>query len=570
MQDWVKPYMKQYKGRMFLAILLGALGVASGAMLLFTSGYLISKSALQPENVMLVYVPIVAVRAFSIGQAAFPYAEKLVSHDLVLRILAHMRKRLYRMVEPQALFLRSRYQTGDLLGVLSDDIEHLQDLYLRSIIPSVIGVFIYTIFIIVLGIFDVAFAFMMLFLLGVIVFLIPWISLILTQKHHRKIKKVRQTLYSQLTDAIFGLTDWQASGRTTDLLQAHKQNDAKLLKTEREIQSWERIRNALIQLIIGVAIIFMIIWANKQAGLQTITPTLIAAFTLMVMSITDAIAPISDAVEHLPSYTDSLERIKRVEESQLPLIFPKNNTWTQSQDTTIVLDHVSYQYPDTKKKIIDSLSLTIAPGKRIAILGKSGTGKSTLLKLLAGVLEPTHGKITIGGHPMQSGLLSQAVSVLNQKPHLFNTTIENNIRIGNPHASDKDIQDVIEQAQLTELIDSLPNGLQTSVEELGNRFSGGERQRIAFARVLLQNTPIILVDEATIGLDPQTERELLETVFKATTNKTVIWVTHHLAGAHMMDEILFLRHGNIYIHGSHTELLLTNDYYKKLYAMDIG
>ncbi|HEY4600237.1 MAG TPA: thiol reductant ABC exporter subunit CydC [Cerasibacillus sp.] len=570
MKDWVKPYIKQYKGRMFFAILLGALGVASGAMLLFTSGYLISKSALQPENVMLVYVPIVAVRAFSIGQAAFPYAEKLVSHDLVLRILAHMRKRLYHIVEPQALFLRSRYQTGDLLGVLSDDIEHLQDLYLRSIIPSVIGVFIYAVFIIVIGIFDIPFALMMLFLLGVIVFLIPWLSFTMTRKNHLVIKKERQTLYGQLTDAIFGLTDWQASGRTTDLLKAQQQNDAKLLQTERHLQNWERMRNAMIQLVIGIAVILMLIWANKQAGLETITPTLIAAFTLMIMSITDALAPISDAVEHLPSYTDSVQRIKRVEHSHLPLDFPKDETWDHSQDATIVLNEVSYHYPNAQRNVIDSMSLTIPVGKKIAVLGKSGTGKSTLLKLLAGVLEPTHGKITVGGKPMHSGLLSQAVAVLNQKPHLFNTTIENNIRIGNPHASDAAIQNVVDQAQLTELIDSLPKGLQTSVEELGNRFSGGERQRIAFARVLLQNTPIILVDEATVGLDPQTERELLETVFKATTNKTVIWVTHHLAGAHMMDEILFLRHGKIYIQGSHTELLTTNDYYKKLYAMDLG
>lgn len=568
MKDWVKPYLKQYKGRMFLAILLGSLGVASGAMLLFTSGYLISKSALQPENVMLVYIPIVAVRAFSIGQAAFPYAEKLVSHDLVLRILAHMRKRLYHIVEPQALFLRSRYQTGDLLGVLSDDIEHLQDLYLRSIIPSIIGVFIYAIFIIVLGMFDVPFALMMLFLLGVIVFLIPWISFKMTRKNHLVMKKQRQTLYSQLTDAVFGLTDWQASGRTTDLLKAHKRNDAKLIQTERGIQSWERLRNALIHLIIGVAIIFMLIWANKQAGLETITPTLIAAFTLMIMSITDALAPISDAIEHLPSYTDSVQRIKRVEQSHLPLDFPKDETWDQSQDATIVLDEVSYHYPNAQRNVIDSFSLTIPVGKKIAILGKSGTGKSTLLKLLAGVLVPTHGKITIGGKPMHSGLLSQAVSVLNQKPHLFNTTIENNIRIGNPQASDEAIQDVVEQAQLTDLINSLPNGLKTSVEELGNRFSGGERQRIAFARVLLQNTPIILVDEATIGLDPQTEHDLLETVFQATTNKTVIWVTHHLAGTDKMDEILFLRNGKIFIQGNHEELLTSNDYYKKLYAMD--
>src|SRR5690625_1355622 len=137
MKDWILPYLEHHKGRISLGIFFGLLGIGSGAMLLFVSGYLISKSSLRPENIMLVYVPIVAVRAFSIGQAVFVYLEKLVNHDIVLRILEKMRTRLYKMVEPQALFLSSRYQTGDLLGVLSDDIEHLQDFYLRTIFPSI-------------------------------------------------------------------------------------------------------------------------------------------------------------------------------------------------------------------------------------------------------------------------------------------------------------------------------------------------------------------------------------------------------------------------------------------------
>src|SRR5699024_10905716 len=125
MNDWIKPYLKQYKGQILLSVFFVVLGSGSGAMLLFVSGYLISKSSLRPENIMIVYIPIFAFRAFSIGQALFNYLEKIVSHVLVLRILERMRTKLYQIVEPQALFLRSRYQTGDLLGILADDIEHL-------------------------------------------------------------------------------------------------------------------------------------------------------------------------------------------------------------------------------------------------------------------------------------------------------------------------------------------------------------------------------------------------------------------------------------------------------------
>ncbi|MBO1912041.1 ATP-binding cassette domain-containing protein, partial [Microvirga sp. 3-52] len=167
-------------------------------------------------------------------------------------------------------------------------------------------------------------------------------------------------------------------------------------------------------------------------------------------------------------------------------------------------------------------------------------------------------------------LLSKSISILNQKSHLFNTTVGNNIRIGRPDATDEEVASVVEQAQLAKLIASIPLGLQTSMEEMGHRFSGGERQRIAFARVLLQETPVIIFDEPTIGLDPKTENDLLQTMFTASKDKTVIWVTHHLAGVEEMDEIIFLEEGNIALQGNHEKLLATSTKYRALYEMDKG
>src|SRR5699024_5619443 len=253
MSDWIKPYMKQNKGRIALGIFFGLLGIASGAMLLFVSGYLISKSSLRPENIMIVYVPRVSVRAYSIGQAVFVYLEKLVSHDIVLRILEKMRSRLYKIVErhqillrshykivaPQALFLSSRYQTGDLLGVLSDDIEHLQDFYIRTIFPSILGLVTYGTFAVVLGIFDWVFALLMLLMLGVLIFFMPLLSLMITRRHHIKQKQRINGLYSQLTDAIFGQVDWQASGRTDEIFAQVNTNDEQFNKTENQLRKWK-------------------------------------------------------------------------------------------------------------------------------------------------------------------------------------------------------------------------------------------------------------------------------------------------------------------------------------------
>ncbi|HDR4905896.1 TPA: thiol reductant ABC exporter subunit CydC [Bacillus cereus] len=573
MSNWVKPYIKQNKGRMTLTIFLGLLGVSSGAMLLFISGYLISKSALRPENVMAVYVPIVATRAFSIGQAVFHYIERLVGHDVVLRILEKMRTKLYRIVEPQALFFRSRFQTGDMLGVLSEDIEHLQNLYLRTIFPSILALVVYSIFVLVIGAFDLVFALIVGCMLAIIVFLLPFVSLLLMKKHHVTLKQGRSRLYQQLTDAVFGLSDWQASGRKGEFINEYvKQND-QLLKIEKRVKRWYHIRDSIIQLVVGIVVISMIIWTGNEAASEQIAPTVIAAFVLMTLSVTNALIPIADAIDRIPSYVESTHRLNGVESDSVlhdAMDLYGDKDYVEPKHVDIELNHVSYSYPDSNEIVLKDVSLQIKAGKKIAILGRSGTGKSTLLKLLTGALSPVSGQVVLNGERAHTNLLSKYISVLNQKPHLFDTTIGNNVRIGKPEATDEEIWKALEKAQLASHITSLPDGLQTKMHEMGKRFSGGERQRVAFARTLMQETPIIVLDEPTIGLDPKTELSLIETMFSATEEKTVIWITHHLVGIEHVDEVIFLDRGQIVMQGSHKQLLKENEKYRKLYELDKG
>ncbi|MEN1937379.1 thiol reductant ABC exporter subunit CydC [Paenibacillus sp. 102] len=573
MNNWIGPYIKKNKGRMTLTLILGLLGVSSGAMLLFISGYLISKSSLRPENIMAVYVPIVATRAFSIGQAVFHYVERLVGHDVVLRILEKMRTKLYRIVEPQALFLRSRFQTGDVLGVLSEDIEHLQNLYLRTIFPSILALAIYSIFVVVLGTFDWMFALIAGSMLAVIVFLLPFVSLFMMKQHHVILKRGRNRLYQQLTDAVFGLSDWQASGRTAEFVKEYTEQNVQLVKIEKKMKRWHHIRDGIIHLIVGMVVIFMIIWTGNQAESGQIAPTVIAAFILMTLSITNVLIPVSDAIDRIPSYIESARRLTGVENGMAPQDErgkDEDKSDVVPKDVEIELCNVSYSYPESNELVLKDVSLKIKAGKKIAILGRSGTGKSTLLKLLTGALSPINGQVLLNGKLAHMNLLSKYISVLNQKPHLFDTTIGNNVRIGRPEAADQDIWKALEQAQIASHIQSLSDGLQTKMHEMGKRFSGGERQRIAFARTLMQEAPIIVLDEPTIGLDPKTESALLETMFAATKDKTVIWVTHHLVGIEHVDEIIFLEDGHITIQGSHEQLLVESEKYRRLYEMDKG
>src|SRR5699024_2097450 len=205
---YIAPYMKKYKKAMTMTILLGVIAVLSGAMLTFTAGYLISRASTQPETILLLYIPIVLVRTFGLSRAVAHYIERLIGHNVVLKILADMRVQLYKMLEPQALFIRSRFQTGDLLGTLADDIEHLQDVYIRTIFPSVIGLCLFLYATIMLAVFDLKFAIWIGICLSVIVFVYPFYSLKKLKQHQIKIKAQRSQMYQNVTDAIFGLSDW--------------------------------------------------------------------------------------------------------------------------------------------------------------------------------------------------------------------------------------------------------------------------------------------------------------------------------------------------------------------------
>lgn len=574
--QWLRPYLRRYCGRFALIIFLGMLTVLCASALMFTSGFLISKSAARPENILMVYVPIVLVRTFGIGRAVVHYVERLVGHDAVLRILSKMRVRLYRILEPQALFIRSRFRTGDVLGVLADDIEHLQNVYVRTIFPSIVAIVMYAAGIAALGWFDLPFALLMALYIAVLVFILPWISLWFTRRKHRLMKQERSGLYRKLTDAVLGMSDWVISGRAPQFVDSYEADEARVARIDRDLRMWARWRTLIAQSVVGLTVITMVYWAGGQAADGNMPAVMIAAFGLVVFPLMDAFLPVSEAVEKLPQYEDSLERLSGmgeapVEQAVDSAVNVKPELLQQARESThIRLDQVSFRHAGSASLTIDGISLDVPQGKKIALIGRSGAGKSTLSTLIQGALMPESGSVMInnvradeyGEH------IPEILSVLNQRPHLFDTTVANNIRLGRRSASDEEIRQVAEQVKLDTLIASLPRGYDTAMMETGQRFSGGERQRIALARVLLQRTPVVILDEPTVGLDPKTERELLATMFETMKGKSLIWITHHLVGVEQMDEIVFIENGQVEMRGSHAELMEQYPRYRNLYHLD--
>lgn len=567
--------MRRYFWRFAVVSLLGVATALCAGALMFISGYLISKAALRPENILMIYVPIVLVRTFGIGKAVVHYFERLVSHDTVLRILSNMRIRLYRTLEPHALTVQSRFRTGDILGMLAEDIEHLQNVYLSVVLPSVVALAMAVICIVALGAFDVSFAWLIAVYMFILVFILPVGSLLYTKVKQRQLKRGRNRLYQTLTDAVLGMSDWIISGRGKQFARQYEGDEKRVRTIEGALNRWARWRALLLQIVGGVIVVSTVYWAAGQAADGHIAQPFIAAFILVVFPLLDVFFAVSESVEKWPQYQDSLARLNRLSETlkRESINMPSVQSETVPVDWECVhiqLDDVRFRYDRGGPWIVDGTSLYVPYGKKIAVIGRSGAGKSTLLKLMQGAVAPQHGRVTINGIDATSlgDDVSRVISVLNQKPHLFDTTIENNIRLGKPDAAAEEVRHAAELARIHHLIETLPQGYDTAVLEAGRRFSGGERQRIALARILVQDAPVVLLDEPTIGLDPHTERELLATIFETLRDKTLVWITHHLIAAEHMDEIVFFENGKIKMKGPHGELMTHSPRYRQLYALD--
>lgn len=568
--QWVKPFLKKYRGMLYLALFLGFLTFFSAGALMFNSGYLISRAASMPENILLIYIPIVLTRAFGISRPVFRYIERLISHNWVLKMTSELRLKLYLLLEKDAIFLKSKYQTGDILGLLSEDINHIQNLYLRTIFPTVIAWVLYGFIVIALGFFSWWFALCMLLMLGVVIFLLPLVSLLINGARQEKQKVSKNELYKVLTDNILGVSDWVFSQRGTEFVHSYEAKEAKVREIDDKIKHFDRLRDLVLQLLFGLITVAILAWTSVRfQGDHGGAANWIAAFTLTVFPLIDAFAPLPAAAQETTIYNDSIKRLNELpDEPQVAT----EKTLSPITNFELKIENVSFCYDGSNKKVLDHLNLDIAAKEKLAILGRSGSGKSTLATLIRGDLKPKNGTIKLDTTLTYEfgDKISEYIGVIHQSPYLFHTTILNNVRLGKESATEEEVWAVLESVGLKEMVMALPETIYTMVDEAGLRFSGGERHRLSLARILLQDTPIVLLDEPTTGLDPITEQRLLETFFSTLQDKTIIWITHHLQGVQMMDRVIFIEDGKIEMSGSPEQLLKENNHYQELYATDRG
>ena len=570
----IRTEIKKNKSVMTLVVILGILSTVSGAALMYVSGFLISKSSLRIGNILMLQVPTVLTRTFSLSQSTFAYLQRLTSHNLVLGIIEKMRSRVYKILEPHALKLKKEYKSGDLLGLIAEDIEHLQNIYLKTIFPSIVSLVLYVIFVALMFGYDMSYAILATLFGLFIIFIVPFVSLTFTRRNFQVMKEAKYDLYKNFTSVIFGISDWISSNRVNDFMNEYQEKETRLLKKETKIKIFVHFRENLVNFIAGLTVFYMIYSCWNMTLNDSVENVYIASFCMMALSVMSVSVMTSESVAHIPGYEVSIKRVKDFyanEQDDVDI----DEALENKEGNVIDIENVTFAY-ENGKNVLDDISLSIKKGEKVAILGRSGVGKSTLVKLLTGTYTDYTGSISVLGKVPTEKMLGTKISLLNQKPYLFDMTIRENLKLAlldkKEEVTDDEInskiEESLEKSQLTRLISELPEGINTNVFETGSRFSGGERQRIAFARTLIQNNELLLLDEPTVGLDPKTEHELLKTIFETNRDKTIVWITHHLNSIKYMDRIIFIKDGKVEMNGTHEELYQTNEKYRKLYDMD--
>ncbi len=572
---WVLPFLARYKKTLLLALTLGVATILFAVGLMFTSGYLIAGSAEMPYSVLLLSTPLLFVRLFGVGKPVLQYFERLTSHDWVLRITSILRKKLYLSFNENGIFFSSTYRLGDALGLVAEDIGHIQNLYLRTVLPAVIAWTSGLALTIVLGCCTwwIGIAFGAVILIELVV--VPAVSVSINGIRQERAKQLTRELYAQTTDSLLGIYDWKLSGRRDEYLHLCDEQIEALTTLRNEGHRFDRGRDLAVSIAFILGALLIIVWSTWCfQGTADSSSNWILAFTLGYFPLIDAITPLPNAAVEARGHRDALARL-----NDLPQPSEERKTNGDSRNVErfapfdIELDHVRFAYPDAPATmLLDDVSLSIPPGQHIAILGKSGAGKSTLASLVRGDIDPASGTVRIGsGSAGELGSCASAVfGVIQQSTYLFNTTLRDNLLIGRADATDEELESALDSVGLHALRMRLPRGLDTLVDEAGLRFSGGERHRIALARILLQDAPIVILDEPTVGLDPLTEHDVITEILDHLEGKTVLMITHHLMGVSRMDRVIYLKEGSIEFDGVPDELEQTSDFYRALLALDRG
>ncbi|MFH4829872.1 heme ABC transporter ATP-binding protein/permease CydC [Vibrio diabolicus] len=564
------PYLKLYKKHWFglsLGMLLAFLTLAASIGLLALSGWFISAAAVagltvarETFNYML---PGAGVRGAAMARTAGRWGERVVSHNATFKLLTDLRIFFFKKLAPLIPGRVSTMRDADLLNRLVADVDAMDHVYLRLISPVVIGIFGILSLTAVLAFFDWHLALLLGSILTVMLFVWPVLFYKLGKNNGENLTHHKAQLRVATLDWLQGYSELSIFGAEERYRNLILEKQKQLLSNQFVNANLTGMASGLLMLVNGLTLVVMLWFAADGVGGRTPDPW-IALFAFATMASFEILMPIAGAFQYLGQTLTSARRLNEVILAEPDVVFPEQS---KHKGTTldIEFDNIGFTYPDGQQKVLKDLSLSLPLGTKTAIVGQTGSGKSTLIQLLCRYWDVNQGEVRIGGTKLQDWSesdLREAMTVVSQRVDVLNGTLRDNLLMAAPEASDERLSEILQKVELGGLLDA--PGLDAWLGDGGRQLSGGEKRRIGIARALLRDAPILLLDEPTEGLDKRTEQKVMALFNEHFANKTVVFITHRLIELENMDSICLMEQGEIIEQGDHPTLLAQKGRYYQL------
>jgi thiol reductant ABC exporter CydC subunit len=536
------------------AALLSAVTFAAGIALLSMAGYLISRSALVDTTATLT-LAIVGVRFSAVVRAVGRYLERYVGHLGTFRILTRVRVSFFRSIEPLAPAALVDERSGDVLTRIVDDVEALQDLPLRVLAPPMAAVLTGAVGLGVLGALDPVLPMALAGFLVVTGVVLPIATRRMGRASAVVVTAERAQLNSVAVESVSALAELVAYGREDLLGGRLDELTTRRREAERRLATVRGLNLALAGLLGGLAAVASLALAVPLVTEGRVEGVMLAVVPLAVIATFEAVAPLALGSEHLDRSRAAAERLLELVDREPTVTDPPSNASSEpfeelSGAGRVEFDHVDFRYADDGPEVLVDATFTVPAGAQVAVVGPSGAGKSTIASLLLRFWEQQQGRIRIDGVDVRrvpAATSRAAVAVVAQHDHLFDTTVRDNLLLGDAEADDDRIWAVLDAVALGDVVRALPGGLDERAGENGQRLSGGERQRLMIARALLAEASVLVLDEATAHLDPDTERQVLDGVARWRGGRTTLHIAHHAEGLGSPDLVLRVDDGRVLV-----------------------
>jgi len=554
-------------GRIALATLLGAGAIAADIGLMGTAAWLISRAAQHPNEQALA-VAIVLVQFFGLSRGLLRYGERLVSHDAAFRLLADLRVRVYVRLERLAPAGLPGFRRGDLLARIVQDVDSLQDLVIRVVPPFGMAALV--------GVSTVVLVWWMLPAAGMILAvalllastLVPWLTGHLARRREAAFARVRGDLGAAMVDLTEGAAELVAFGATGAQVRTIRRHDAELSAIAAASAGTAGTGLSLTTVLAGLAS-----WGCLVVGIPAVTSgrlggTELAVITLVPLAAFELVVGLPVATQALQRVRQAAARLFEVTDAPAPVPEPEVALPLPAGPYDLAARSVWAGYPSADVPALRGIDLSLPAGRRVAIVGASGAGKSTLAAVLLRFLPCEAGSVTLNGtltDRLDGDELRSVVGLVGQDAYLFDATIGENLAVGRKGASVDDLRHVLGRVGLSDWLEGLPRGLDTPVGRHGTRLSGGQRQRVAVARALLADFPVLVLDEPAEHLDLAAADALTADLLEVTAGRSLVLITHRLAGLESVDEVLVMDDGRVVERGSHDVLLDAGGRYAELW-----